>query len=115
MPGVQTLLPVMLDHVNNKRLRLEQLMKLICENPVKIFGIKNKGYLKKDYDADITIVDLNKSIKIKNEDIQSKCGWSPFNGQSFKGYPVATIINGKIKMLNGKILGQPEGLTLDFN
>ena len=115
MPGVQTLLPVMLDHVNNNRLKLEQLMKLICENPVKIFGIKNKGYLKEDYDADITIVDLDKSIKIKNENIQSKCGWSPFNGQSFKGSPVATIINGKIKMLNGKILGQPEGLPLDFN
>ena len=56
-----------------------------------------------------------KSIKIKNENIQSKCGWSPFNGQSFKASPVATIINGKIKMLNGKILGQPEGLPLDFN
>ena len=115
MPGVQTLLPVMLDHVNNNRLRLEQLMKLICENPVKIFGIKNKGFLKENYDADITIVDLNKSINIDNDDIQSKCGWSPFNGQSFKGSPVATIINGKIKMLNGKILGEPEGLPLDFD
>ena len=115
MPGVQTLLPVMLDHVNNNRLRLEQLMKLICENPVKIFGIKNKGYLKEDYDADITIVDLNKSIKIKNDDIQSKCGWSPFHGFSFKGAPIATIVNGKIKMLNGKIIGSPEGQPLDFN
>ena len=115
MPGVQTLLPVMLDHVNNNRLKLEQLMKLICENPVKIFGIKNKGFLKENYDADITIVDLNKSININNDDIQSKCGWSPFHGQSFKGSPVATIINGKIKMLNGKILGEPEGLPLDFD
>ena len=109
MPGVQTLLPVMLDHVNNNKLKLEQLINLICENPVKIFGIKNKGYLKENYDADITIVDLNKSIKIKNEDIQSKCGWSPFHGESFKGSPIATIVNGKIKMKNGKILGEPEG------
>ena len=115
MPGVQTLLPVMLDHVSNNRLKLEQLMKLICENPVKIFGIKNKGFLKENYDADITIVDLNKSININNDDIQSKCGWSPFHGHSFKGSPVATIINGKIKMLNGKILGEPEGLPLDFD
>ena len=115
MPGVQTLLPVMLDHVNNNRLKLEQLINLICENPVKIFGIKNKGYLKENYDADITIVDLNKSTKIKNGDIQSKCGWSPFHGHTFKGSPIATIVNGKIKMLNGKIIGQPEGLPLDFN
>ena len=115
MPGVQTILPVMLDHVNNKKLELEQLMKLMCENPVKIFGIKNKGFLKENYDADITIVDLNKSIKIQNEDIQSKCGWSPFNGYSFKGSPVVTIVNGKIKMKNGKIIGDPEGTPLEFN
>ena len=114
MPGVQTLLPVMLDHVNNNKLKLEQLIKLICENPVKIFGIKNKGYLQENYDADITIVDLNKSIKIKNDDIQSKCAWSPFHGHSFKGAPVATIINGKIKMKNSKILGEPEGQPLSF-
>ena len=115
MPGVQTILPVMLDHVNNEKLKLEQLMKLMCENPVKIFGIKNKGFLKEGYDADITIVDLNKSIKIRNEDIQSKCGWSPFNGYSFKGSPVVTIVNGKIKMKNGKIIGDPEGTPLEFN
>ena len=115
MPGVQTILPVMLNHVNNKKLKLEQLMKLMCENPVKIFGIKNKGFLKEDYDADITIVDLNKSIKIQNEDIQSKCGWSPFNGYSFKGSPILTIVNGKIKMKNGKIMGDPEGKPLEFN
>ena len=98
----------------NKRLTIEQLMTLICENPVKIFGIQNKGYLKENYDADITIVDLNKSIKIKNEDIQSKCGWSPFHDERFKGYPVATIVNGKIKMKYGKILGDPEGQPLIF-
>ena len=115
MPGVQTLLPVMLDHVNNNKLKLEQLMKLICENPVKIFGIKNKGYLKENYDADITIVNLNEHIEIKNENIQSKCAWSPFHGYRFKGLPVATIVNGKIKMKNGKIIGQPEGLPLKFN
>ena len=115
MPGVQTILPVMLDHVNNKKLKLEQLMKFMCENPVKIFGIKNKGFLKIDYDADITIVDLNRSIKIQNKDIQSKCGWSPFNGYSFKGSPVVTIVNGKIKMKNGKLIGEPEGTPLEFN
>ena len=115
MPGVQTLLPVMLDHVNNNRLKLQQLMKLICENPVKIFGIKNKGYLKEGYDADITIVDLNKSLKIKNHDIKSKCGWSPFDSYTFKGKPVATIVNGKFKMKDSKLIDEPEGRALEFD
>ena len=115
MPGVQTLLPVMLSHVNEGRLSLSQLMKLICENPVEIFGIQNKGYIKKGYDADFTIVDLNKEIEIKNENIQSKCGWSPFDGEKFKGCPIATIVNGEIKMKFGKIIGSPNGKPIIFN
>ena len=115
MPGVQTLMPVMLNHINEGRLKLEQLIKLLCENPVKIFGIKNKGYIKKDYDADFTIIDMNKVIEIKNEKIESKCGWSPFNEHKFKGTPVATIVNGKIKMKDGVILGDPEGAPLQFD
>ena len=115
MHGVQTLVPVMLNHVNEGRLTLEQFMNFVCENPVKIFGIKNKGFIKKGFDADFTIVDMNKEIEIKNENIESKCRWSPFHGYKFKGTPVSTIIAGKIKMQNGKILGDPEGTPLEFN
>ena len=114
MPGVQTLLPVMLNHVNEGKLKLEQLVSLLCENPSKIFDIENKGYIKKDFDADFTIIDLNKVIEIKNEKIESKCGWSPFDGYKFKGTPVATIINGEIKMKNGKLLGDPSGKPMLF-
>ena len=115
MPGVQTLMPVMLDHVNHGRLSLSQLINLVCENPVKIFGIKNKGFIREGYDADFTIVDMNKKIKIKNENIESKCKWTPFNGFEFNGTPVATIIDGKIKMKNGKIIGEAGGKPLEFN
>ena len=114
MPGVQTLMPVMLNHVNNGKLSLEQLMNSICENPVKIFGIKNKGFIKKGFDADLTIIDMNKKILIKNENIESKCGWSPFDGIEFKGTPVATIVGGQVKMKDGIILGEPEGRPLEF-
>ena len=114
MPGVQTLMSVMLNHVNDGKLSLNQLMSLVCENPVKIFGIKNKGFIKKRYDADFTIVDMDKITEIKNEDIESKCGWSPFHGFKFKGTPVFTVINGKIKMKNGKIIGEPDGNPLEF-
>jgi dihydroorotase len=114
MPGVQTLMPVMLNHVNNGKLTLSQLVKLVCENPVKIFGIQDKGFIKEQYDADFTIIDMHKTIEIKNENIESKCGWSPFNGFKFKGTPVSTIIGGKIKMKNGLIIGSPEGQPLIF-
>ena len=114
MPGVQTLMPVMLNHVNEGKLSLHQLVKLVCENPIKIFGIKNKGFIKKGYDADLTIVDMNKKIKIQNADIESKCGWTPFDGVEFKGTPVITIVTGKIKMKNGSLIGKPEGKPLEF-
>ena len=114
MPGVQTILPIMLDHVSKENLSLEQLIKLMCENPCKIFGIKNKGYLKKEYDADITIIDMKKEQVIKNEMMASKCGWTPFNDYKVKGFPVATIVNGEIVMENGKIISPAKGLPLTF-
>ncbi len=114
MPGVQTLMPVMLNHVNNEKLSLKQLMDFVCENPVKIFGIKNKGFIKEGFDADFTIVDMNKKILIKNKNIESKCGWSPFDNFEFKGTPVLTIVGGQIKMRDGQILGEPDGKPLFF-
>ena len=114
MPGVQTILPIMFNHMNDGKIQLNQIIKLLCENPVKIFGIKYKGYIMKDFDADFTIVDLNKEIEIKNENIESKCGWSPFNGYKFKGTPIYTIIGGEIKMKDGEIIGEPTGKPLSF-
>jgi dihydroorotase len=114
MPGVQTILPVMLNHINNEKLSLEQLIKLMCENPCKIFGIKNKGYIKEDFDADLTIVDMNKEQIIKDEMIASKCGWTPFNNFIVKGFPIATIVNGKIVMSDGKVNIEGSGQPLDF-
>ena len=114
MPGVQTLLPVMLDHVNKGKLKIEQLIKLVCENPCDLFGIKNKGYIKENYDADLTIVDMNKEVVIKDSWIESKCGWTPFNNYKVKGFPVATIVNGEIVMENNKILSNAKGKPLNF-
>ena len=75
---------------------------------------RSKGFIKEGFDADFTIVDMNKKITIKNENIESKCGWSPFDRYEFKGTPVSTIINGQLKMRDGKILGEPEGKPLKF-
>ena len=114
MPGVQTILPIMLNHVNNEKLSLEQLIKLMCENPCKIFDIKNKGYIKEDFDADLTIIDMNKEQTIKDEMIASKCGWTPFNNFTVKGFPVATIVNGKVVMSDGKVNIEGSGQPLEF-
>jgi len=114
MPGVQTLVPVMLNHINDGKLTIKQFVNLVCENPTKIFGIKNKGFLKKDFDADITVVDMKKKIVIDNKNIESKCKWSPFHKMELKGTPVLTIVNGLIKMKYGKILGDPKGKPLNF-
>ncbi|WP_440938052.1 dihydroorotase [Candidatus Pelagibacter sp.] len=115
MPGVQTLMPAMLNHINEGRLSLAQLINLVCENPIKIFGIQKKGFIKEGYEPDFTIVDMNKTIKIENKKIESKCAWSPFDGFEFKGTPVATIIAGNIKMKDGEIIGEPDGTPLKFN
>ena len=114
MPGVQTIFPVMLDHVNNGKLTLEQLIKLMCENPCRIFGIKNKGYIKEGYDADLTIVDMNKEVVIKDEMIASKCGWTPFNNHKVKGFPAGTIVNGILVMSEGKVIEESKGTPLKF-
>ncbi len=114
MPGVQTIFPVMIDHVNNGKLSLEKLIKLMCENPCKIFGIKNKGFIKEGYDADLTIVNMNKQQIIKNEMIASKCGWTPFNNYKVKGFPVGTIVNGNLVMSDGKIVSKAQGKPLEF-
>jgi dihydroorotase len=114
MPGVQTIFPVMLNHVNDGKLTLQQLINLMCENPCKIFGIKNKGFIREDYDADLTIADMNKEVIIKNEMIASKCGWTPFNNYKVKGFPVGTIVNGNLVMSDGKVIMESKGTPLKF-
>ncbi len=114
MPGVQTIFPIMIDHVNNGKLTLTQLINLMCENPCRIFGIKNKGFIKEGYDADLTIVDMNKKVTIKNEMMASKCGWTPFHNYKITGFPVGTIVNGILVMTDGKILIESKGKPLEF-
>ena len=104
----------MLDHINRNRLSINQLVSFVCENPAKIFNIKNKGFIKKGYGADLTIIDMNKVVKIDNDKMESKCKWSPFHDVEVKGFPVITIVNGEIKMKNGEIIGKPGGTLLKF-
>lgn len=103
VPGVETMLPLLLDAFNSNRITLPTIIKLCCENPAKIFKIKNKGFLKEGYDADLVIVDLDKRQAVRNEDLLTKCKWSPFEGKILKGWPVTAIVNGNIVYNNGEI------------
>ena len=103
VPGLETMLPLLLDAVNKKRISLHQMARLTSENPAKIFKVKNKGKLEEGYDADLVIVDMNKEKEVKNEELFTKCKWSPFNGWKLKGWPVMTIINGNVTFEDGTV------------
>lgn len=113
-PGVQTLLPVMLDHVNRGRLTLERLADMMAEGPHRIHQIASKGRIARGYDADFTIVDLKARHTITNAEQASKCGWTPFDGVTVTGMPVMTIIRGNIVMRDGALQGSPVGRPVRF-
>lgn len=115
MTGVQTLLPVMLDHVAAGRLSLQRLVDLTSSNPARIFGLSGKGRLAVGYDADLTLVDLQARRTIDNSWIASKALWSPYHGKTVTGWPIATIIGGQLVMHSDQILGKPAGKAFCFN
>jgi dihydroorotase len=82
--------------MNEKKITLKKIINLCCENPAKIFKIKDKGFIKEGFDADLTIIDLNLEKEVKNNELFAKCGWSPFDGWNLKGWPVTTVVNGSI-------------------
>ncbi len=114
MPGVQTLVPIMLDHVNAGRLSLERFVDLTSHGPQRIFGITSKGRIAAGYDADFTIVDMAEERTIEDDWIASKCGWTPFAGRSVTGWPKGTIIRGRRVMWEDEILGQAGGEPVRF-
>ncbi|MBI3678630.1 MAG: dihydroorotase [Proteobacteria bacterium] len=114
MPGVQTLATILLDHVNAERLSLERFVDLTSAGAARIFGIAGKGRIALGYDADFTIVDLKKKRKIENSWIASKCGWTPFDGLTTTGWPVATILRGKAVMRDHALTQSGQGEAIRF-
>jgi dihydroorotase len=114
MPGVQTLVPVMLDHVNAGRLSLERFVDMTSAGPQRLFGIAGKGRIAVGYDADLTIVDMKRCETIRNEWIASRCGWTPYDGVSVTGWPVGTVVRGRRVMWQGEILGPARGEPVRF-
>jgi dihydroorotase len=114
MPGVQTLVTILLDHVNAGRLSLERFIDLTSTGAARIFGIAGKGRIARGFDADFTIVDLKAKKKIENSWIASKCGWTPFDGMQTTGWAVATIIRGKTVMRDRALVSAGQGKPIRF-
>jgi dihydroorotase len=114
MTGVQTLVPIMLDHVNNGRLSLLHFVDLTSAGPARLFGIAGKGRIAAGYDADLTVVDLKRRAVIENRWIASRCGWTPYDGKEVTGWPVGTIIRGKRVMWEGELVRPGQGQPVRF-
>ncbi len=114
LTGVQTIVPLMLDHVSAGRLSLSRLADLMSAGPARVFGVVGKGRLAAGYDADFTIADMRKARTIDENWIASPCGWTPFAGTRCTGWPVMTIVRGHVVMREDEVLGQPIGKPVSF-
>lgn len=115
MTGVQTLVPIMLDHVNAGRLTIERFVDLASHGPQRLFGIARKGRIAAGYDADFTIVDMKRRETITNAWIGSRAGWTPYDGKSVQGWPLGTIVRGNPVMWDGEIVGAGTGEAVEFS
>ena len=111
MPGVETSLPLMLTAIKAGQCSLEQVQKWMCWGPAKTYGIPNKGMIEIGYDADLTLVDMDSERTLRDEDVFTRAGWSPYAGRSLTGWPAFTVVGGRVVFDNGVIredvLGQP--------
>jgi len=114
LTGVQTLVPVMLDHVAAGRLTLGRMVDLMAAGPARVYGLAGKGRIVAGYDADFSVVDLGARRTITNDWIASPCGWTPFDGLAMTGWPAMTIVRGRVVMRDGAVLGAPSGQLVAF-
>ncbi len=114
MTGVQTLVPLMLDHVNAGRLSLARFVDLSSAGPARLFGIARKGRIAVGYDADLTVVDLKRRETITDQWVASRAGWTPYHGKTVTGWPVGTVIRGSRVMWEGELVTPSQGQRVRF-
>jgi dihydroorotase len=114
MPGVQTLVPIMLDHVAAGRLSLARFVDLASAGPARVFGIAGKGRIAVGYDADLTIVDLKRRETIRDAWIASRSAWTPYDGMAVTGWPVGTVVRGERVMWEGTLIASGRGRPVKF-
>ena len=114
MTGVQTLVPIMLDHVAAGRLSLERFVDMTSAGPARLFGIAGKGRVAAGYDADLTLVDLKRRVVIADDWIASRSPWTPYDGKAVTGWPIGTIVRGRRVMWEGELVVAARGEPVRF-
>ena len=114
MPGVETSLPMMLTEVASGQCTLQQIQEWMSYGPARLYGIPDKGLIAEGFDADLTLVDLERYRPVVNEEIFSRAGWSPYNGRQLTGWPVYTVVNGRVVFDHGEIRAGIYGQALNF-
>jgi dihydroorotase len=115
MTGVQTLVPLMLDHVNAGKLSLQRFVDLTSAGPNRLFGIAGKGRIAVGYDADFTVVDLKRRATITDAGVGSRAGWTPYDGVTVTGWPVGTVVRGQRVMWEGEVATPGRGEAIRFS
>jgi dihydroorotase len=111
---VEHILPLMLEFCYEKKLSIETLVERMCHAPARIFNVKERGFIKEGFFADLVLIDCESETKITPETIHYKCGWSPFMGKSLHTRIEKTFVNGELVYDNGKFAKTPHGLPLEF-
>ena len=114
MPGVETSLPLMLTAMQEGKCDLAQIQKWMCSGPAALYGIPNKGVIREGFDADLTLVNLDVSKVVSDEEVFSKVKWSPFSGRALTGWPIYTIVGGNIVFDNGIVRDNVYGKALTY-
>jgi dihydroorotase len=104
----------MLTHVHEGRLSLSRLVELVASGPARVYGIARKGRIAVGADADLAFVDLKRRQRLTHAMMRSACGWTPFDGMEVVGFPVATLLRGRIAMRDGELVGPPTGRVVGF-
>ena len=114
MPGVQTMMPVLLRFVQEGRLSLGTVVRMACEAPAALYGIEGKGRLAVGLDADLALWDLQRSETFERSMVRSKCGWSPYEGETLAAAPEMVVVGGRVSLEGGQTVGDPRGTILEF-
>ncbi len=114
MPGVETSLPLMLTEMKAGRCDLSEIQKWMCYGPARAYRIANKGKIREGWDADLTLVDMDNAKPVRNEEMFSRAGWSPYEGRELVGWPIYTIVGGQVVFDHGEIREGAKGQALTY-
>ncbi len=113
-PELETTLPLLLNETHKGRLTIELIAKITAENPARVFRVRNKGRIETGFDADLVIVDMNREKMVREDELFTKCGWSPYAGRTLKGWPVKTFVGGNLVFDEGVIYEEKKGREVNY-